>query len=258
MNIAEFKNIPYGLPTKSFSCMVLGSRGSGKSQLIKKLCGIYMPQIEKENRFLLSPTAKLDDTLVDYFDDENIFEDYSDDAIDVITDYIKTRMDKLKQNIKEYTMKKLKVDNEQILDNITKERIEKAYNKNLKKMYKPEHNILIIEDALGTFKIKSKLTYLFTRHRWYNLTIIISSQSFRSLPVVMRNNCVLNFIFQTNNKELKKIAEEFSNYRYDNNFIRMFNKYVYGYNTLLINRTKPKTKQYFQNIDKYIDMKDFE
>jgi ABC-type cobalamin/Fe3+-siderophores transport system ATPase subunit len=52
MNIAEFKNIPYGLPTKSFSCMVLGSRGSGKSQLIKKLCGIYMPQIEKENRFL--------------------------------------------------------------------------------------------------------------------------------------------------------------------------------------------------------------
>jgi hypothetical protein len=125
-------------------------------------------------------------------------------------------------------------------------------------MYKPEHNILIIEDALGTFKIKSKLTYLFTRHRWYNLTIIISSQSFRSLPVVMRNNCVLNFIFQTNNKELKKIAEEFSNYRYDNNFIRMFNKYVYGYNTLLINRTKPKTKQYFQNIDKYIDMKDFE
>jgi hypothetical protein len=90
------------------------------------------------------------------------------------------------------------------------------------------------------------------------LTVIISSQSFRALPVIIRNNCVLNFIFSTNNKELKKLSEEFNNYKNDNNFIAMFNKYVYGYNTLLINRTKPKKEQYYQNIDRYINMKEFE
>ena len=258
-NTAKFKDIKYGLPDTAFSCMVLGSRGSGKSQLIKKLCQIYMPQIPNENRFFISPTTYLDNTLSDFFPEEdNKFTEYTDEIIDIIIDVIQTRMNKQKEQIKKDTIKRLGVNDDEILDDRTKEKVEKYYKKNLEKYYKPENNILIVEDSLGTFKPKSKLVFLFTRHRWYNLTIIISSQSFRSMPVVIRNNCILNFIFPTNNKELKKITEEFNNFKNDSSFIKMFNKYVFGYNTLLINRTKPKNEQYFQGIDRYIDMKEFE
>jgi hypothetical protein len=257
-NVAEFKNIPHNLPTKAFSCQVVGSRGSGKSQMIKKLCEYYMPQIEKDNRFLISPTAYLDNTISEYFDDDNIFTEYHDDIVDVITDYITKMMEKKKKQIREDTIKKMGYNDNELLTNEEEEEINKQYEKNLKKYYKPDNNILIVEDALGMFRPKSKLVYLFTRHRWYNLTIIISSQSFRSMPVVIRNNCILNFFFSTNNKELKKIVEEFNNYRFDSNFIAMFHKYVYDYNTLLVNRTMPKKEQYYQNLDRYIDMKEFE
>jgi energy-coupling factor transporter ATP-binding protein EcfA2 len=258
-NVSKFTNIPYGLPEMAFSCMVLGSRGSGKSQLIKKLCQIYMPQIKEENRFIISPTVYLDNTLSEFFTDEdNKFSEYTDEIIDVIIDIIQERMNKQKEQIKKDTIKRLGINDDEILEDKVKQKIEKHYKQNLEKYYKPENNILIVEDSLGMFKPKSKLVFLFTRHRWYNLTVIISSQSFRSLPVVIRNNCILNFIFPTNNKELKKITEEFNNFKNDSSFMKMFNKYVYGYNTLLINRTKPKKEQYYQGIDRYIDMKEFE
>jgi len=259
-NKAYFNNIPYDLPKTAFSCQVIGSRGSGKSQLIKKLLDIYTPQIEKINRYLISPTAYLDNTLSDFFDHDNIFSEYNDAIISFIEDFIKVKMEKEKLNIYEKTLKDMELTQEDVnfMDEKDKRAIERKYKNNLKKYYRPDHNLLVIEDSLGTFKAKSKLTYLFTRHRWYNLSVIISSQSFRSIPVVIRNNCILNFVFQTNNKELKKIEEEFDNYKDTSNFIKMFHKYAVDYNTLFINRGMPKKKQYYQNLNKKINMEEFE
>jgi hypothetical protein len=150
------------------------------------------------------------------------------------------------------------MDDDKFIEAEIKEMIDKKYALNLKRLYKPDHNLLIVEDSLGLFRPKSKLSFLFTRHRWYNLSVIISSQSFRVVPPVIRNNCVLNFMFPTNNKELKKLEEEFNNYKKDESFKKMFEKYVYNYNTLFVNRSLPKTKQYHQNLDRYIDMSEFE
>jgi hypothetical protein len=259
-NKAYFKNIPYNLPTTAFSCQVIGSRGSGKSQLIKKLMDIYSPQIEKINRYLISPTAFLDNTLSTYFDHDHVFTDYDDKVITFIEDVIKANMEKDKLVIYEKTLRDLEItqDDFNFMDDKDKRMVMRKYKNNLKKYYRPDHNILIVEDSLGTFKAKSKLSYLFTRHRWYNLSIIISSQSFRSIPVVIRNNCVLNFIFQTNNKELKKIEEEFDNFKDSKNFENMFRKYAVDYNTLFINRGLPKNSQYSQNLDRRIKMTEFE
>jgi hypothetical protein len=257
-NKAVFKNIPFNLPSTAFSCMVLGSRGSGKTQLIKKILDIYTPQINIDNRYLISPTAYLDNTLSDFFDKDNVFTIYNDQIIEFIEDVIKTNMDKQKQEIYKKTLQELEMDDDKFIEAEIKEMIDKKYALNLKRLYKPDHNLLIVEDSLGLFRPKSKLSFLFTRHRWYNLSVIISSQSFRVVPPVIRNNCVLNFMFPTNNKELKKLEEEFNNYKKDESFKKMFEKYVYNYNTLFVNRSLPKTKQYHQNLDRYIDMSEFE
>lgn len=266
---ATFKGVPKQLPQKAFSALFVGSRGVGKSTIMRNLIEIYGNNFPKMNRFMISPTARLDDTMAPLFDDDNIYLHYSDSTIDHIINLIELEIENAKMEIfervvKRFLKRKKYVDREREgygsmeIDPDDIPELQKLYKKALDKQYKPESYLLVVDDALGMFPDRSKLTYLFTRHRHYNLSLMVSTQSFRSTPVVIRNNSILNFLFMTNHKEAQKLEEEFSNYRSPGGFKRMFQEVAEGYNFLLVDRTKPKKKQYFQNLDTPIDMAKYE
>jgi hypothetical protein len=75
---------------------------------------------------------------------------------------------------------------------------------------KMKRRLLILDDCVGDVKPNSAITFLCTRYRHYNLSIIISTQAFRSIPSIIRSNAAMYFIFKTHNgKELDKMDDEF-------------------------------------------------
>lgn len=74
-----------------------------------------------------------------------------------------------------------------------------------------KHILIVLDDCLGLMKREGYLTNLCSRYRHYKLSIIITSQNFRSLPPIVRNNSTAVILFKTSNdKELKKIEEEYA------------------------------------------------
>lgn len=97
------------------------------------------------------------------------------------------------------------------LDNL----IQKIYDIQLGKVTKaldegrpPPHMLMIIDDCLGL--LGKKFGRICTRHRHPRISIIVSTQDFRAMPLQTRQNASHYMIFKTHNeKELAKIAEEF-------------------------------------------------
>ena len=70
--------------------------------------------------------------------------------------------------------------------------------------------LIVLDDCLG--HIGESLTNLSTRYRHYKISIIISIQSFRSIPLIIRNCTSEYIIFKSNNKkELDKYMQELGN-----------------------------------------------
>jgi hypothetical protein len=98
----------------------------------------------------------------------------------------------------------LKVDDPEQLDTVLKSVVESQQSN------KTEHTLVIIDDCLGFIKRKSYLTYLSTRYRHHKISLIITSQDFRSIPNIIRTNASAYIIFKTNNaKEYDKLQYEF-------------------------------------------------
>ena len=71
--------------------------------------------------------------------------------------------------------------------------------------------LILLDDILGKdFKKTNDITYLASKFRQYEMSIFLSTQSFRSVGTIIRNNATDILIFkQQNNKELMKIKEEY-------------------------------------------------
>lgn len=74
--------------------------------------------------------------------------------------------------------------------------------------------LLILDDILGLMpKFGSDLAYFITRNRHYNISVIITSQVFKGMAPVIRENTSNWVIFKIpNENELKKISEEIVNF----------------------------------------------
>jgi hypothetical protein len=154
-----------------FLLVINGSVRSGKSNLIVNL--IYNNNFYKkifDNIVYISPTVYIDNTL-QHLDDDDV----------------------------------LKFDNPEKLDDILKTVVESQNEDNHKK----EHTLIIIDDCLP-LKRGSYLTYLATRYRHFRISLIITSQDYRSVPNIIRANASGYLIFKTSNKkEYKKLEDEF-------------------------------------------------
>lgn len=257
----SFKGVIAPLPQKHFSAMVIGRRGSGKTIAVRNLLRLYKKIIPKQNRFLISPTCLNDDTLWDYVDDHNMFNYYDDSLIGYILDTIendeKEQKAKIRMNVIKKMLKLKKYEDVEDIRDLPEDEIEERYDKALKKEFHKQNYVAVFDDCQGLIKQKSEATRLITQHRHHNLSVIYMFQTFREAPVVIRTNSILNIMYDTTHKEIEKYAEEYNNFKTKEQFYEMFEKYVNGYNFLLVDRKASKSKQYYQNFNRFINMDEF-
>jgi len=171
----RFKDIDYRLPKPPFLGVINGTVRCGKSTLLMNL--IYNDSFFKnvfDEVIFISPTCLNDMTLTHLRDDDEITK-ICDNLHDI---------DLILKSLVE----------------IQKQKIDRKNN----------HMLVILDDMLGYIKPRSYLAFLCTRYRHFKISLIISSQSFRSIPNVVRTNASFYIIFSTtNNKEMEKQNEEF-------------------------------------------------
>lgn len=110
----------------------------------------------------------------------------------------------------------------------------------------PPHMLLVLDDCLGL--LGKKFASTCTRLRHPRLSVIVSTQNFRSLPVQCRENAQHYVVFSTSNdKELAKITEEFSGVYGEQKFMECYREATKEkYNFLVMHRMR---KQLYKNFD---------
>jgi hypothetical protein len=76
-----------------------------------------------------------------------------------------------------------------------------------------ESLLVVIDDCLGLLGSNSGyFSNLCSKYRHYNMSLIVTTQNFRSIPLICRNNASSYVLFKSHNKkEIEKIDEELSN-----------------------------------------------
>ena len=173
------KTLHPNLPRHPFLQLLIAPPKSGKSNLIMNMLfnqEFYNAQEYWEEVVYISPTADFDNTLKNFLPMlENCVRITDPDEI---------------------------VNLESILKEICRGQME------LKKKNEEFKRILVVLDDCVGFMDKS-LGILCSKYRHYSLTIILTSQSFRSIPLITRNCAGNLIIFHLNSgKEWEKITEE--------------------------------------------------
>lgn len=181
-NQKQFKDLHENLLRPPFLLVVNGNVRTGKSNLMMNL--IYNQSFYKDyfdSIFFVSPTVMNDETLQHLREDDDIVK--LSENLENIDEIVKTIVESKQEN-----------------DNDDKDSSEETEKK---------HWLLVLDDCLGFIKQRSYISFLCTRYRHYKISIIISSQNFRSIPNVIRQNSSGYLIFKTtNNKEYNKIEDE--------------------------------------------------
>jgi hypothetical protein len=187
------KTLPEVLPKHPFSMLIVAPPKSGKSSLIANLLAnpnMYNAEEYFDEIYYISPTQMQDNTTKHYLKKlDNVIQIHEHDDImhleTIIKDIIKSQ-------------KELEEEKE------PKQRI-----------------LLVLDDCIGYMDKNNELIALCSRYRHWGLSIIIVSQQYRKIPLLMRN-CAGNIIFfkLNNEKELEKIDDEFGQ-NFSGNFIEI-------------------------------------
>ena len=168
----SIKSIPYPLQQPNFLMIIVGPCRSGK--------GVYLMNVLLnknlgyrdyfDNIIYISPTIRSDKTA-------KIL--YKDDDITKITDNLEHLND--------------------ILRVIVEDQKESE-----------ESLLVVIDDCLGLLGSNSSyFSTLCSKYRHYNMSLIITTQSFRSIPLICRSNASAYVLFKSHNKkEIEKLEEE--------------------------------------------------
>ena len=175
-NNAKWKDIEH-IISHPFTMNILAPSRSGKSVVITNL--LYNKDFNFKNRFdkiiFISPTILIDPSLEFARDDEDIIHIHEQKFLDELDSVIENIFEKQKEDPEESTL-------------------------------------LIIDDALLYLKSKA-LMYATTRNRHYNLSIIISSQAYKKIDPVIRNNATHWLLFKTHTqKEQDHIEDDFNGF----------------------------------------------
>ena len=171
----SIKYIPYPLQQPNFLMCICGPCRSGKGVLLMNILLNKSYGYKKyfKKIIYISPTLPSDKT-------GKILYDY--DEIIKITD----NLEQLNEILK-------------IIVNAQNEEEEK------------ESLLVVIDDCLGLLgSNNSYFSTLCSKYRHYNMSIIVTTQNFRSIPLICRNNASSYIIFETHNKkEIEKMEDEF-------------------------------------------------
>lgn len=223
----KYSDIPKDLPQPPFSLLLVGPKGSGKSNLILNL--VYKSKPKKLYRhffdkvYVFSPTWKLDPKMAKTkVPDDQIFED-TDSYRQIIEEIIGIQSDKIEEEGKENT----------------------------------EHILMIFTDLAGQKNVFSQskgiMNKLAFNLRHYKISLIIDTQSLRQINQAFRNNLsgVILFSGISNRLEIQKIYDE---------YLGEFNKkeqqqlidYCFDkpFDFLYINYQKYKLDRFYHNFNK--------
>lgn len=89
-----------------------------------------------------------------------------------------------------------------------------------------ERKLLVFDDCVGYFNKSEALGDLSTRYRHYNISVLICSQQYRKIPLILRN-CATSLIFfnLANDREFDKIFDEFG-HSFGQNFLQVVLPYL--------------------------------
>lgn len=167
------------LPRHSFIMLLVAPPKTGKSNLVGNiLCNSNFYGLDYWDEIIyFSPTAEIDDTTSSFLkkiDNATVISDHND--LKNMSSMITSIIDEQKQ-----------AD--------AKDR---------------ERKLLVFDDCIGYFDKSSVLGHLATRYRHYDLSIILCSQQYKKIPLIMRNCATAIIYFNLGNKkEFEKIFDEF-------------------------------------------------
>jgi len=161
-----------------FNCMLVAPTACGKSSLILNLLlnqNFYKNSFDKVYYF--SPSVYLDKTLRAVAEDDDIVKICDDADLENMDDMLKLLVEKQKE------LKEADKEMPQIL--------------------------IVLDDCLQYLKPTSFIGSLYTKSRHYNISCIVTSQNYKSIPLKARNNSQLICVFKLyNESEIGKIADE--------------------------------------------------
>lgn len=271
--LVKKKNVPQStnisLPLLFNTQLYIGSKGTGKSYKLTQLLKMYEKSkirdedgIEYDMRtILICPTASSGANevykMINSLDKEDIHLDYSDDLIIKIIDDIKAKQTEYEQyiNYKKVYDKFSRIKNLEKMETNELELLEENDFMPIE-IIRPKITWIIFDDliGLGAFnkKAKSVLSNLTIKHRHLKTNLIFTTQSYRQIPPVIRNNIDIYCIFKSGsyNEILNKIFEDISGYVNLNNFIELYEHATQEKNdclTVINNSMDKKGVRFFKN-----------
>ena len=184
---------------KNKTLMLLGMRGSGKSNMLKYIVGLSKHEFQAI--FLISPTEQINKFYSGLIKPENIFANYDE----LWTERLMKKMVEMNTD---------------------------------KPASESSHVLLILDDCIADVNFnKSKcLKALFVRGRHLKISIIITSQYINSLPPIIRSNCDFIAVSQINTQGLDLLVNEYRFGCIDKAaFKKLYYKNTSNYGFLLIN-----------------------
>lgn len=260
------------LPLLFNTQLYIGSKGTGKSYKLTQLLKLYekskikdVEGVEYEMRtILICPTAhsganEVYKSLKSLDLDNDVYLDYSDDLINEILENIKIKQKEYDEYLE---IKKIfdKYNRSKNLDKLTTQELE-ILEKNdfiAPEPIKPQLNFLIFDDliGLGVFnkKAKSIIANLTIKHRHLKTNLIFTTQSYKYIPPIIRNNIDIFCIFKSASyKEiLEKIYQDISGYININDFFELYEHATQEKNdclTIINNSMSKKGVKFFKNWD---------
>ena len=211
------------LPPLFFSCLIVGSKNSGKTYALTSLLKLFennpiydINGNELPQRIILfSPTARNETNVVfknlKHLSDDDIYLEYSDEILDEILVELKANVDAVNQyeNYLKILYKYEKTNKE-----LTDEEYWILYNNNFQMIQPKLHTIthFIFDDLIGdknTFK-KARdggLTKFLLKHRHLYTNIFITTQYVNAIQPIIKNNIDIFCLFRYAN--LKEIITKF-------------------------------------------------
>jgi hypothetical protein len=208
---------------KQFMWAIIGSRGSGKSNMLLNILTrkeMYKDQFVPKYLFFFSPSLGVDHNL-EQIKGKYMFPKYDEEIVDKIIEVQKSIITK--------------------------------YGKS-----RAPHLLMVYDDCINesVFNHNSWLEKLAYTGRHLKISCIFTSQRYKALPRGLRLNCSQFSIFPLNNSsEFDQIVEEHSNKHNRDKFIKMFNHATAEmYNFCHIDYSAPKDKKYRKNFNEFLQL----
>jgi len=267
------KNIPQSvnksLPLLFNTQLYIGSKGTGKSYKLIQLLRYYeLSKIKDEDgveydmrTILISPTANSGANevykILKSLDESDIHLTYDDELLEDILDDIKAKQAEYDDYL-EYKKIYSKFQKNKDVEKMETKELEKLEANDFMpvKDVRPNINWIIFDDLIGmgafNKKAKSVLSNLTIKHRHLKTNLIFTTQAYRQIPPLIRNNIDIYCIFKSNsyNEILNKVYNDVSGVISMPDFLELYEYATNGKNdclTITNNSMDKRGVKFFKN-----------